>query len=415
MVLFEIIVWVCCFYLLFPLSTSLLASVLPENLPPVIGKEEPTDFACVITVYKELEISWPLVRALLNQKYADFHIYLVADGISDLMEAIQDPKLTIIQPKTLLKSKVASLHMALERMGPSHTHVLVLDPDNLVPDHFLSVLNKYHACGFKAVQGKRIAKNIDGNYAALDALGEYYYDFAVRYVPYMLGSSSTIAGSGMSIEKGIYKRNIKMEMQELSKKGVVVAEDKSLQLDLVRSGFRIAYAGAAIIFDEKITSSEQIGKQRGRWLNSYFGHIVKGLLTLVRGLIRLDWNQVFFSLVVLMPPMVVLVGISLLAGILAFWIKVPLFFVLMACLTIFVLGFGGILFLNRTPGKVMAAIPKIPLFVWGQLSGFMNIRRANKDFMATMHQEVLEIDAVWRNRRDEFNRFSHWWEEMPEK
>ncbi|MEX0884180.1 MAG: glycosyltransferase, partial [Cyclobacteriaceae bacterium] len=282
-------------------------------------------------------------------------------------------------------------------------------------DNFLGVLNQYHACGFKAVQGKRIAKNIEGTYAALDALGEYYYDFAVRYVPYMLGSSSTIAGSGMSIEKAIYQRNINMEMQELHKKGVVVAEDKSLQLDLVRSGFRIAYAGAAIIFDEKITSSEQIGKQRGRWLNSYFGHSVKGFIALGKGLISLDWNLLFFSLVVLMPPMVILVGISFLAGILAIWIKLPLFFLLLGCLTIFVLGFGAILVLNRTPLKVMAAIPKIPLFVWGQMSGIMNIRRANKDFMATSHQETLEIDTVWRKRRGEFSRFSHWWKVKPEE
>jgi len=410
LILFQILIWFCCFYLLFPLVTAVLANIISENAQINEEVDDISDFACVITVYKELDIAWPLVRALLKQDYSRFHIYLVADGISHKIEGMKDPKLTLIQPKTFLNGKVASLDLAMESMDKRHTHVVVFDPDNLVPDHFLSIMNKYHDFGFKAVQGKRIAKNISGTYAALDALGEYYYDFAVRFVPYVLGSSSTIAGSGMSIEKEIYKNNIKKEVQELLDKGVVVAEDKSLQLDLVKSGYRIAYAGAAIVFDEKITSSAQIGKQRGRWLNSYFGHSIEALKALGTGLIRLDWNLLFFATAVFMPPMVVLVGISLILGLVAFWVKISLGLLVFGCLICFALSFVLLLLFNRTPFKVISVIPKIPLFVLGQMSGFMNIRKANKDFMATTHQETLEIDTVWKQRGKEFTHLSHWWQ-----
>ncbi|GAB3017333.1 glycosyltransferase family 2 protein [Cyclobacterium sediminis] len=367
------------------------------------------DFACVITVYKEKDIAWPLVRALLAQDYSNYHIYLVADGIEEKMDLMEHEKLTIYQPKPFLNSKVASLGLVLKEMEEKHSHVVVFDPDNLVPSHFLRVISKFHANGFKAVQGKRIAKNIEGTYAALDALGEYYYDFAVRNLPFQLGSSSTIAGSGMSIEKNLYRENIDKELLTLEKHGVVVAEDKSLQSELVDQGHIIAYAGAAIIFDEKITGAEQIGRQRGRWLNSYFGQLPENLKLIGKGLIKMDWNRIYFAIMTAMPPMVVLVGLSGLLAVVALLINWIYFFLLTGSLILFALGFLLLLLLNKTPQKVLQAIPKIPLFVLGQISGMLNIRKASKDFMATSHNEIAEINDLWKQRKHEFKHLKNDW------
>ena len=278
-----------------------------------------------------------------------------------------------------------------------------------MPSHFLRVISKFHANGFKAVQGKRIAKNIEGTYAALDALGEYYYDFAVRNLPFQLGSSSTIAGSGMSIEKNLYRENIDKELLTLEKQGVVVAEDKSLQSELVDQGHIIAYAGAAIIFDEKITGAEQIGRQRGRWLNSYFGQLPENLKLIGKGLIKMDWNRIYFAVMTAMPPMVVLVGLSGLLAVVALLINWIYFFLLTGSLILFALGFLLLLLLNKTPQKVLQAIPKIPLFVLGQISGMLNIRKASKDFMATSHNEIAEINDLWKQRKHEFKHLKNDW------
>ncbi|MFC4873279.1 glycosyltransferase [Negadavirga shengliensis] len=408
--LFEIISLICCFYLLFPLGCAITAAFTSSRVLPKEDAVNKSDFACVITVYKELDIAWPLVKSLLKQHYPHFHVYMVVDAAEgDAFNEIKDERLTVLKPPRALNSKVASLAFALENMDIHHTHVTVFDPDNLVPPHFLTVLDHYHAAGYQAVQGKRIAKNIDGTYEALDALGEYYYDYTVRNVPFRLGSSSTIAGSGMSIEKDIYAENIGEELRALEKKGVVVAEDKSLQLQLVKSGYRIAYAPAAIVFDEKISSHGQIGKQRGRWLNSYFGHSLKALEAFFRGVFSLDWNLVLFSVAILMPPMVVLVGLTLLLVVLSIILQSPYVFLLTGCLVVFTLTFVLVLLLNRTPLKVIAAMVKIPFFVWGQLYGFLNIRRANKDFMATTHQQKMEIDEVWTKRQGEFYYLRKWW------
>lgn len=407
MILFIIISCICSFYLLFPLISTFI-SLLGGKFK-LKEEELNADFACVITVYKEKDIAWPLVRALLAQDYPHYHIYLVADGIEDKMDLMKDEKLTIYQPQPFLNSKVASLGLVLKEMAERHSHVVVFDPDNLVPSHFLRVISKFHANGFKAVQGKRIAKNIEGTYAALDALGEYYYDFAVRNLPFQLGSSSTIAGSGMSIEKHLYRENIAKELLTLEKHGVVVAEDKSLQSELVDQGHTIAYAGAAIIFDEKITGAEQIGRQRGRWLNSYFGQLPQNLKSIAKGLIKMDWNRIYFAVMTAMPPMVVLVGLSGLLAIIALVVNWIYFFLLAGSLILFAFGFLLLLLFNKTPHKVIQAIPKIPLFVLGQISGMLNIRKASKDFMATSHNEITEIDVLWKQRKHEFRHLEKDW------
>ena len=403
MIVLKVLVYACIFYLLFPLISALLATLMHRlKKGKNIASRNDIYFACVVTSYKDLEIAWPLVRALLKQDYPHYAIYLVADACDGQPIQVKAENLKILLPTRPLNSKVASLHHALTHMEEKVTHIVVFDPDNLVPHHFLSRLAKMHTQGFEVVQGKRIAKNIDSTFAALDALGEYYYDYSVRATPFYLGSSSTIAGSGMSIERSLYKENLAKEMRELEKKGVVVSEDKSLQLQLVRKGKRIAYAASAIIFDEKISRSEQIGKQRGRWLNSYFRHCRESLNAFFQGILTMDWNLAFFSVVILMPPMIILVALSSLLFLITLILAPLLCFFLMGAMILFGLGFILILLINRTPGPVLAAIPKIPLFIWGQVSGFMNIRRANRDFMATEHSEKMEIEEVWEKRKQEF-------------
>ncbi|UII26854.1 hypothetical protein LVD15_00005 [Fulvivirga maritima] len=49
-----------------------------------------------------------------------------------------------------------------------------------------------------AVQGRRVAKNLDTFVASLDETGEKYHNDEDKYAPYKLGSSSNLSGSGMA-------------------------------------------------------------------------------------------------------------------------------------------------------------------------------------------------------------------------
>ena len=406
LVILEIIAYICCFYLLFPVGSSILSLLSDKRIR---GRGDMrSDFACIITVYKEVDIAWPLVRSLLAQNYPHFHIYLVADNVSLVHAPVADDRLTILQTAVPLHSKVASVQYILTRMKGQHTHVAIFDPDNLVPRHFLAALDKYHHAGYPAVQGKRIAKNMDSTYAALDAMGEYFYDFTVRKVPFSLGSSSVIAGSGMSVRRDLYEYAISLEMEELKRVGVVVAEDKALQLLLVNKGHRIAYAPEAVIFDEKVASFEQVSRQRSRWLNSYFRHSVEVMKTFFSGLAKMDWNRLWFAVTTLMPPLFILVFASVFLLLIFLLLEPVVSLILGLSLAGFAGGFILILFMNRTPPQVMQALPKVPLFIMGQVAGLLKIRKANKDFLATSHKEIVEIDDIWEKRRHEFDHLGSW-------
>ena len=401
LVVLEIIAYICCFYLLFPVGSSILSLVTNKRISA--RGDMRSDFACIITVYKEVDIAWPLVKSLLAQNYPHFHIYLVADYAPVIDAPVADSRLTILQTPAPLHSKVASVQFSLNRMNNQHTYVAIFDPDNLVPRHFLAALDKYHHAGYPAVQGKRIAKNMDSTYAALDAMGEYFYDYTVRKVPFSLGSSSVIAGSGMSVRRDLYEYAISLEMDELKRVGVVVAEDKALQLLLVNRGHRIAYAPEAVIFDEKVASFEQVSRQRSRWLNSYFRHSVEVLKTFFSGLAKMDWNRLWFAVTTLMPPLFILVFASMFLLLIFLFLEPIISLVLALSLVGFAGGFILILLMNRTPPQVMRALPKVPLFIMGQVAGLLKIRKANKDFLATSHKEIVEIDEIWEKRKHEFD------------
>ncbi len=398
--LLSLLTGICVFWLLFPLVSGCVARVLPSR--PLFAPVQFADFACVVTVYKNLDIALPLIDSLLKQQYPGFHIYLVADRVEAAGKPPNNARLSMIFPAQALDSKVRSISVAMSAFTRRHDYVVIFDPDNLAHPQFLQELNRLHQQGFGAVQGKRTAKNLDTVYAALDALGEYYYDYTVRETPFRLGASSTIAGSGMSIRYDLYAANITREMAELERAGIVVSEDKSLQLDLVQAGCRIAYAPRAILFDEKVTTSVQVSRQRTRWLNSYFRHAADALSALWKGLRKADWNCTWFALTVLMPPMVVLAGASLLV------LALDLLFAprLVAWMLAGLAGFAGMFILalrfNHAPRAIWQALPRIPLFVTSQVLSLLRIRAANKDFMNTAHSRPLSFEEVWAQRGADF-------------
>src|SRR5690606_12417664 len=97
------------------------------------------------------------------------------------------------------------MHYALENFVRKHEYIAIFDPDNLAHSQFLQECNNYIFKGYKAIQGRRTAKNLDTQTACLDAMGEIYYNYMTKKVPYFLGSSSIIAGSGMVIETNLFK------------------------------------------------------------------------------------------------------------------------------------------------------------------------------------------------------------------
>ncbi|MCX6267005.1 MAG: glycosyltransferase [Bacteroidetes bacterium] len=381
MVILSVLLWISTLilvaYACFP-AISILAITFRKRVNPMPAQSE-MSFACIITAYRDVKIALPQVDSLLKQNYRNFHIYLVGDHCEKPDFLPEHASLSILFPEPALNSKVLSIKYAMDRFVTEPAAILILDSDNLVQQDTLNHLNSFLSAGYTAVQGQRTAKNLDTTVAALDALGELYYNTIQRDTPFLLGSSATIAGSGMAVRTTFFKSYIDRLFQE--GKQFEIAEDKLLQMMLVQHGHRIAYCRKALIFDEKVSLGSQIQRQRTRWIRSWFQHWSSAIRLAGSGIAGTDWNVFYFGLMLSFPPMFLLV-----AGLIVTTVA----------------GFFAALIVSPAPAPLWKAIPKIPVIVWRQILAVMKIQASKKDFMATDHSQFVGIEEVWKKRKDDF-------------
>lgn len=387
------------FYLLFPFVTVFLALFSRENIKT---KEElgdayqEYDYGCIITAYKNAEIAKPLIASLLKQPFQNFHIYLVADDcdISDFK--LTDKKLMVLSPQPLLKLKAKSIIHAMDNYVRKHDYTVVFDADNLAHPDFLLEINKYANNGYQAIQGQRTAKNLDTIYACADATGEFYKNYIERYVPYMLGSSTVISGSGMAVETELYSAYLASPEIEIGKAQwkKMLQEDKILQNNLLYKDEKIVYAKNAIVFDEKVVSGAQVETQRSRWLFSYFQNLPNSSGLILKGLTRLSWNQFFFGLITIAPPLFILLFISIVWAVVGLFIAPKIGLGLIASLVIFSCTILWTLYLSKAPKEVWSATWGLPFFVLKQVTALFKMGNPDKNFKHSEHTRKVSIDDV---------------------
>ncbi len=378
-----------------PLLLSWLAKIVKVQIPfkELVKNQAETDFACVITAYKDIECAKNLVLSLLQQNYVNFHVYLLADDCEISSWTIQHPKFSLLVPNEVLHSKVKSIRYTLENLVREHPYFVVFDPDNLAHPDFLKQVNFWHKKGFEVVQGKRIAKNLDTKYARLDAVSEYYYNYAHRTVTFTLGSSATIAGSGMAMPVQFYTQFLQEKFDTRST-SLVIAEDKMLQMYVVEKGYRIAFAEKALVFDEKVSTAHQVKRQRTRWITSYFQYLMAGLSLFFRSLGRCNWNKVLFAYTIISPPMF-LVGLTwLVASFVLVFVSSLSFLLLQLCFLAFLLNVFSALLLGGAPSKVTLSLFFAPFFVFNQVKALLSMNQTRTSFLTTEKTKNMSLDEV---------------------
>ncbi len=387
-------------YAALPLLSMLIAATTRSKNYQFTDTIPNTDFACIITAYGDASIAIEQVKSILNQSYTNYHIYMVGDHCLEQPAFPADIQLSVIYPEIALHSKIKSIRLAIQSFIRPHTHILILDADNLLHENALAYINVVHLQGYKAVQGQRTAKNLDTTIAALDALGELYYNITQRWVPFQIGSSATIAGSGMSIEAAFFTAYVAQLLS--NEQGVILAEDKLLQMMLAEQDIKIAYCREALIFDEKVREGAQVQRQRTRWLRSWFDHWGQAIQLTLKGIGKGSWNCFYFGFMLSLPPMVMLVGGLLFMAIVGLLFHAPLFWLSLLGVLLFFAGFGIALLFAPAPARVWQAVPYIPVFVLRQIMAILKLKASSKDFMATTHTQHLSMEQVWEQRKFDF-------------
>ena len=395
--IFSVLAAVTVLQLMYPFATVLLSRLFGRER---LGKKEITeqhyDYACIVTAYRNSAIAKPLVESLLRQNYPHLIIYVVADECPDFDFGITDARFVLLRPATPLRLKAKSIIHALHNYRRPPDYTVVFDADNLAHPQFLTEINRYANAGYVCIQGQRTAKNLDTTYAALDAMGEHYKNYIERYVPYLLGGSAVISGSGMATRTDVYRAYLDSpEIQQGQTQGKkMLQEDKILQNFLLRQDHHIAYTRRAIVYDEKVETGAAVTTQRSRWLFSYFQNLPNSSGLLLRGLGRGSWNQLYFGFITLVLPMFIQLAAALGLALLGLFIAPVWSLVLVGAVAVFSLNILWTLRLDAAPPQIWAALWQVPKFVLRQLTGLLRMRNPNKNFQHTEHKKYVSVEEI---------------------
>jgi cellulose synthase/poly-beta-1,6-N-acetylglucosamine synthase-like glycosyltransferase len=284
------------------------ASLFPYR-PKLIDDGKYRKIALLIPAYNEDVVIHEVLKSASEQEYPKdkFDIIVIADHFND--KTIQELKkldIILFDKDFEISTKSRALNLALKRLPENYEIACILDADNIMQNNFLKYINKSFAAGYKVVQGHRTAKNLNTNFALLDAISEEINNNIFRKGFRILGMSSSLIGSAMAFEYLDFKKM----MAEIE---VVGGFDKEIEMKLVSNKIVTEYLPHVYVCDEKVQNAEVFTKQRRRWLSAQFHFFGKNFIPALKSLFKERNLEYFFkAMIYIQIPRILLLGILIL-------------------------------------------------------------------------------------------------------
>jgi cellulose synthase/poly-beta-1,6-N-acetylglucosamine synthase-like glycosyltransferase len=349
--------------------------------------------AVLIPGYKEDIVILEVAEASLKQSYpaTSFDVIIVADTFKpETVEALKKLPLKVVEVKFEKSTKSKSLNAAMEAVGDNYDVAVVLDADNIIAFDFLEKINEAFESGFTAVQGHRMAKNMNNSMAVLDSISEEINNHIFRKGHRVAGLASGLIGSGMAFKYDMFKKRM-LAIEAIG------GFDKELELTMLRDGIKIEYLDDAVVLDEKVQDKVVFENQRKRWLAAqfiYFRRFVWAGIVQFATRLNIDFLDKVYQMV--MPPRILLLGvvtiITALMGLLALinvdWISETLVLNFIDWFVIWSLVIAAFVFsVHRKfyTKKTLMAILTLPMGFWLMFTLLFKLKGANKTFIHTQH------------------------------
>ncbi|MBD1391853.1 glycosyltransferase [Mucilaginibacter glaciei] len=381
-VIFSIVFIYMAIYSLYLFVFSVVGRFIIVKAPPVAASF--SKFVIYICAYKEDEIVLNSAAHALTIDYPKdkFHFCVIADSMKpDTIDKLKAMPLQVVEVVFESSTKSKALHAAIAATHQDFDAAVVFDIDNIAAPDYLRHINNYLHAGNRVIQGHRVAKNTETPVAILDAISEEVNNHIFRKGQRVFNLSAAIIGSGMALEYKLFK-------DTMAQIDAVGGFDKEMGLVLTRQKIHVAYADAALVYDEKVSNPEVFKKQRRRWLSAQFNLLKTygstGFTELFKNGNFDYFNEIYQTAILprilmlgLMPFMLLIALLT--PGIGPSW---------QMWLTATILCYIGILiavpaqFFN---GKLLGAVLKIPLIFFSMLALLFKLKGANKKFIHTPH------------------------------
>ncbi len=378
-----------CYYLLFAVASLFDNRDLSDNSKTEL-KIPIRKYAVLIPGYKEDSVIIDVAKKALEQNYPKelMDVIVIADSFKqETLESLRSLPIKVIEVSFDVSTKSKALRKAMDEIGNDYNIALILDADNVMESNFIELIDLHFDKGYIAVQGHRVAKNLNTSFAVLDAISEEINNSIFRTGHINIGLSSALIGSGMAFEYPFFK-------QRMSDINAIGGFDKELELTLLRDNHKISYAKDAIVYDEKVQKAEVFANQRRRWLSAQFVYFKRFALSGFKHLI-LNGNIDFFDKVIQMisPPRILLlfttVSLSLINFALSYFNLMPnLIIHYSGWLTLFAISLTALMiatpkkYYNNQTFYALKTLPKAAIIMYKSL---FKLKGANKKFIHTQH------------------------------
>ncbi len=374
-------------YVYFTVSSAYLLLLAIVGLFPVKGTpvkvQKKRKIAVLIPGYREDEVIVEVAKDALNQAYGteNYDVVIIADGFKEeTLKKLKQLDVIVIKVDLAVSTKSRALNAALAALDEIYDIAVVLDADNIMESNFLDLINAAFTRGIMAVQGHRVAKNMDTSFAILDAVSEEINNHLFRKAHKILGLSSSLIGSAMAFQYKFFKKM-------MAKVEVVGGFDKEIEVVMLQQGMKIDYLPDAYVYDEKVPNAKVFTKQRRRWISAQVHYFGKSFLPALKDLF-LKGNIDFFNQAMqyLLPPRVLLLGsLMLFATLAVFWPQILHLRIWLVSLTmiflVFLLSMPKYLYNFRT----LLAITRLPYGFFLMVLSLLKIGGSNKEFLHTKH------------------------------
>ncbi len=380
--IFQIVFYIYIALAVLYLLVFSFASLFNHN--PNFGKNNSKKkIALLIPAYKEDEVIIEVVVSALKHNYPknNFDVIVIADSFDEkTLNELSKLDIILFSKNFEVSTKSRALNYALRKLDDSYDIACILDADNIMKDDFLLKVNDAFSKDFSAVQGHRIAKNMNTNFAILDAISEEINNKIFRKGQRVLGLSSFLIGSAMAFEYNMFKKM----MAEVE---VVGGFDKELEMRLLSNKQKTEYLPGAIVLDEKVQNARVFSKQRRRWLSAQFNFFGKKFIPSFKKMISEGNFEYFFkALLYLQPPRILLLGILIIMPLVSLlfgsnlWLSLWLLALLLLIL-VFIFAIPKKFYNFRT----LKAIMVLPKGFFLMSLSLLNMRNANEKFIHTKH------------------------------
>ena len=365
----DVYLFIFAFFGLFPLKRR---NITPRKKRKIL---------VLIPGYREDAVIIDVAKEALRQDYGteNYDVVIIADGfLPETIEKLKKINVRVVEVQLEYSTKSRALNAALAQTEDIYDVAVVLDADNIMARDFLTRINAAFCQGYMAVQGHRVAKNLNTPFAILDAVSEEMNNHIFRKGHRVLRLSSALIGSAMAFDYRYFKKMMK-------KVEVVGGFDKEIEIRLLQKKHKIEYLPDAYVYDEKVPNAKVFTKQRRRWLSAQVHYFGKSFLPALRDLF-LRGNIDFFNKAlqfVLLPRIMLISLLFLLAVIYFFAAPLSSFYLALGLLVLGVLVFLLSIPLYFYNFRTLWALTRLPAGIFLMFASLLNLKKSNKEFLHT--------------------------------